>query len=229
MVETVSGQKTFNFPVDEIIDEAVELVGKEFTSGLESKNLRRSLNLLLLSLQNKRVPLSTIEEVTVTLTQGQISHDLPVRVSDVLGEHGYLVRDTLDYSMNRLSQKEYMRINDKDKQDRPTNFTIDRDHDVTKVKVWPTTNQTTDSIKLLCATYIDTVTSSYELVQIPRRFYPALVSGLAYTLSKKRQNIPDNKRLRLQLDFERDLEDAMFEDGERVDMIVRPVMPRVGK
>ena len=222
MVEAVSNTKVFSFPVDELVDEAIDMVGKEFVSGVEASNARRSLNLVIQSLMNKGVPLSTIKEETVSLVQGQETYTLPVGVSDVLGESGYLVRNSKDYPLNRMSYKDYMTIHNKTEEGRPTSFMVDREYDTVKVTVWKSPENSTDSLKLLCSTYVDTVTAAYELIQLPRRFYPALVAGLAYQLSKKRQGIPENYRMRLQMDYQTELDLALFEDGERVDFNVTP-------
>lgn len=227
MVETVSNTKTFLLPVDELVDEAIEMVGKEFVSDVEASNARRSLNLILQTFMNKGVPLSTIQEVSVPLVQGTKTYTLNVGVSDVLGDSAYLVRDAKDYPLSRMSYKDYMTIHDKNQEGRPTSFVVDREFDTVKLTLWKVPENSTDTLKLLCSTYVDTVTAAYQLIQLPRRFYPALVAGLAYQLSKKRQGIPENYRMRLQLDYQTELDLALFEDGERVDFTATPAMSNI--
>ena len=62
-----SGTFNFSMDIDEIIQEALEMIGGEETLGHEPKSARRSINLILQDWQNRGVMLWTANTSTVTL------------------------------------------------------------------------------------------------------------------------------------------------------------------
>jgi hypothetical protein len=68
------------------------------------------------------------------------------------------------------------------------------------------------------------VSSTYtENPDIPRRYLPALISGLAVELANKRPAQVDiNRRQELKAYYEQDWEKAREEDRERVSFYVQP-------
>jgi kynureninase len=62
-----SGTFNFSMDIDEIIQEALEMIGGEETLGHEPKSARRSINLILQDWQNRGVMLWTANTSVVTL------------------------------------------------------------------------------------------------------------------------------------------------------------------
>jgi len=59
---------------------------------------------------------------------------------------------------------------------------------------------------------------------VPDRFYPCLISGLAYYLSLKRPQIEINRRQELKFIYEEEFDRAATEDREKVDLRIMPVL-----
>ena len=81
---TYSGTYSFNLDVEELITQALGKLGGEITSGTDLRKARIALNLLLLDLNNREVPLAGMEEKTLQLVKGQATYILPNDVEDVL-------------------------------------------------------------------------------------------------------------------------------------------------
>ena len=72
----VSGTYNFNLDIDEVIQEATEMIGGEDTLGHEPASARRSINLMLKDWQNRGILLWTTSTTTVTLATSVTSYDL---------------------------------------------------------------------------------------------------------------------------------------------------------
>ena len=81
-----SGTTAFNMDFTEIAEEAWERAGREMRSGYDLRTARRSMNLMTIEWQNRGINLWTVDEGTVTLTQGTSQYDLPADTIDLL-EH----------------------------------------------------------------------------------------------------------------------------------------------
>ena len=71
-----SGTYSFSMDIDEVIEEAMEMIGGEATLGNEPKSARRSINLLLQDWQNRGIQLWTVGTTTVTVTTSVTSYVL---------------------------------------------------------------------------------------------------------------------------------------------------------
>ena len=80
-----SGTYSFSMDIDEVIQEAMEMIGGEATLGEEPRSARRSINLLLQDWQNRGIQLWTIGTTAVTVTTSTTSYDLGSENIDVLG------------------------------------------------------------------------------------------------------------------------------------------------
>ena len=81
---TTSGSTDFELDVSDYIEEAFERCGLEVRTGYDLKTARRSLNLMLAEWANRGLNQWTIEQTTVTLTQGTGSYNLGTSTIDVL-------------------------------------------------------------------------------------------------------------------------------------------------
>lgn len=219
-----SGTTSFNSTVNDIIEDAYELVGGDFITGYDAKMARRFLNMLLIDLQNRNHPLGKLEEVTVTCATGTSDYTLNASIIDVMNATSR--RDDIDLPLKRISLFEYANIPVKQQQGRPFQFTTDRDRDSVILKVWPTAENSTDEIKLWTVKKIEDVTNSRQTVDLSTRFQPAIVFGLAYFMSFKRQDMDVNKRAELKQTYMELLDAAFIEDRERTSIFARPVLNR---
>ena len=72
-----SGTYNFNLDIDEVIQEAMEMIGGEETLGHEPKSARRSINLMLNDWQNRGVLLWTATETKLERISFEEYHVLP--------------------------------------------------------------------------------------------------------------------------------------------------------
>ena len=79
-----SGTYNFNLDIDEVIQEAAEMIGGEQTLGHTPQSARRSINLLLNDWQNRGVLLWTTFTTAVTVATSVTSYDLAESVNDAL-------------------------------------------------------------------------------------------------------------------------------------------------
>ena len=70
-----SGTSTWNLDIDEIVEEASERagLGRAF-SGNDYRTARRSLNLLAQEFSNRGINLWTVEDATISVTDGTASY-----------------------------------------------------------------------------------------------------------------------------------------------------------
>jgi len=231
---TTSGTFTFELDTSEIIEEAYERCGLETKSGFELKTARRSLNLLLTKWVNDGVNLFTLDLTTTAITKDQDNITLSsLKYLDIIDA---ALRDTnstpdLDVSMERISLSEYLSYPTKTTSGKPTHYAIERNSQYTssasathKIYLWPVPDQTYYQLLSWTVRYPQDVSSTYtENPDIPRRYLPALISGLAVELANKRPAQVDiTRRQELKAYYEQDWEKAREEDRERVSFYVQP-------
>ena len=76
-----SGTTSFNMDFTEIAEEAWERAGREMRSGYDLRTARRSMNLMTIEWQNRGINLWTIDEGTVSLTEGTATYNLPADIT----------------------------------------------------------------------------------------------------------------------------------------------------
>ena len=181
-----SGSRDFQPDVAEWIEEAYERCGLEMRTAYDARTARRSLNILFADWANRGLNQWTINNVSQTLTQGTESYSLNSYVVDVLD---VVLRRTVnsvatDYQMTQVGRSEYWNIPSKSTQARPTQYFLDK-QETPKIYVWPAPENSTDVIKMNQILRIEDADASANDVQVPFRFYPCLVAGLAYYISQK--------------------------------------------
>ena len=226
-----SGTYTFNLDTGEIIQEAYERCGIETKSGYDLKTARRSLNLLLTKWVNDGVNLFTLDLETTDMTkdQGHITFNSPSHL-DVLYaaiRDNSNSSDTSDIILERISMDEYLAIPSKLNTGKPVQYAVERNSQFTsstsathKVYLWPIPDQTYYQFLSWSIKYPQDVSATYtQNPDIPRRYLPALISGLAVELAIKKA--PDRLAVLKPL-YEQDWEKAREEDRERVSFHVQP-------
>ena len=215
-----SGTYTFSMDIDEVIEEALEMIGGEATLGNEPKSARRSINLLLQDWQNRGIQLWTIGTTAVTVTTSVTSYVLGEENIDVL--EAVVNRDNIDLQLERISMEEYLKVPRKGQTGRPTQFAVRRERDQSRVFLWPVPENSTDSIKFETVKYFQDVSKSSQTADISRRFYPCLTAGTAYFMSMKRPGVDAGRIQMIKGEYEDRLMRAQEEDKERASMYILP-------
>jgi hypothetical protein len=142
---------------------------------------------------------------TTTVTADPSLTDVQATV-DVL--EAVVQRDSQDISITRISRQEYLSIPSKTTQGRPTQFYVNRQITPT-VTFWPSPENSTDSVIYYRMKRIQDADTAVNTADIPFRFLPCLVAGLAYQLSLKRS--PQRTQI-LKVLYEEEFERASSED-----------------
>ena len=216
-----SGTFNFSMDIDEIIQEALEMIGGEETLGHEPKSARRSINLILQDWQNRGVMLWTANTSAVTLATSVTTFALASSTIDVLeAVHN---RNDTDVQLERISMQEYLKIPNKGQTGRTTQYAVRHERGNPVVHLWPIPENNTDQIKLELVRYMEDVNkSAIQNADISRRFLPCLTAGLAYQMSIKRPNVDMNRIQMIKTEYEERLGRAMEEDRERVSIFFKP-------
>ena len=216
-----SGTYNFNLDIDEVIQEATEMIGGEETLGHTPASARRSINLMLNEWQNKGVLLWSIQTTAVTATSVETS--LSDEILDTLAVTYAVNSSATDIALERISREEYHNLPNKTTTGRPTQYAITRGVNNIALFLYPTTNINTGILNIECFKQLEDVNKSAgQNAQVPKRFLPALTCGLSYYLSMKRPGIPMDRIQMLKANYDEKLAFAMEEDRERASMFIRP-------
>jgi hypothetical protein len=217
---TTSGTATFNLDLNEIVEEAFERCGAELRTGYDLKTARRSLNLLFAAWANQGVNMWTIEQGSQVLTAGTNTYTLPADTVDLI-EHvirtgaGNVSTQT-DLTITRISVSTYSSIPNKLQQARPIQIWINRQAAAPQFTVWPTpdNSQTYTLVYWRLRRIQDAGAGGTYTQDVPFRFIPALVSGLAYYLSMKIPGAMERMQV-LKAQYDQDWDLASTEDRDR--------------
>jgi hypothetical protein len=220
---TTSGTTAFNLDLNNLVEEAFERCGAELRTGYDMRTARRSLNLLTIEWANRGVNLWTIEQGEIPLVQGQIVYSLPTDTIDLLD---HVVRtgsgqNQTDINITRISESTYSTIPNKNTQGRPIQLWINRQI-APEIYVWPTPDQANFyTFVYWRLRRIQDAGNGTTTQDVPFRFLPCLVAGLAYYLAMK---IPGGEmRLpTLQAEYERQWTLASDEDREKATLRIVP-------
>ena len=222
-----SGTTAFNMDFTEIAEEAWERAGREMRSGYDLRTARRSMNLMTIEWQNRGLNLWTIDEGTVSLVSGTAQYSLPADTVDLLEQVIRTGSGTTqqDLTINRISVSTYASIPNKNVTGRPIQFWIERLEDAPRINVWPVPDSNDYTFKYWRMRRIEDAGRGVQTPDMPFRFLPCLVAGLAYHIAMKvpelQPRIPILKAM-----YEEEFDRAASED--RVKTNARFV-PRIGR
>ena len=203
----VSGTYDFNLDIDQVIQEAMEMIGGEATLGHEPASARRSINLMLKDWQNRGVLLWSTSVSSLTVTASTTAYDLSSSTIDAL--EVVLNRDSTDLKLERISPEEYLLIPNKTQTGRPSQYSIRRGRDNPVLSLWPIPENSTDVLKIETISELEDVNqSAIQNADIPKYFLPPLTCGLSYYLGMKRPGVPENRIMMLKQNYEELLDRA---------------------
>ena len=226
---TTSGTTAFNMDFTEIAEEAWERAGREMRSGYDLRTARRSMNLMTIEWQNRGINMWTIEDGTITLTEGVSRYPLPADTIDLL-EHQIRTGSgnqatQSDLTASRISVSTYAAIPNKLSRGRPIQIYIERLRDAPQVNVWPVPNNDTYVLYYWRMRRIEDAGAGIETSDMNFRFFPVLVAGLAYYIAMKLPEFVDRIPM-LKQAYEEQFELAAGEDREKTSA---RFVPRVGR
>ena len=182
-----SGTATFNLEIAEVIEEAFERCGLQSKTGYDIETARRSLNLLSLEWANRGLNFWCVEQGTASTTASTSTITLPADTVDLIE---YWIREGTGTSQNdqplsRFSVSQYSTIPNKLTEGRPVNIFIDKQAAAPVAYLWPTPDKVYTFGYQRIRRIEDTGAVGSTNPDVPARFLPALVSGLAFRISQK--------------------------------------------
>ena len=184
-----SGTSSFNLDLTEIVEEAFERVGSEMRTGYDLRTARRSLNLMFADWANRGINMWTFEQGSIPLVAGTATYNLPADTVDLL-EH--VIRTgagsaatQADLTITRISVSTYATIPNKLQQARPIQVWIER-LNTPRITVWPVPdNSQPYTFVYWRLKRIQDASNGVNTMDMPFRFLPCMVAGLAYYLALK--------------------------------------------
>ena len=242
MANTTSGTTTFDktFAIDEIIEDAFERIGLNSVAGYQLKSARRSLNILFQEWGNRGLHYWEVGELDLDLVEGQAEYkffraaaDGTSATSNPNGVYG--ISDVLeaqlrnnrtavtqsDSPMTKVDRSTYAGFSNKLSKGTPNQYWVQRFIDHVSVSIYPTPDATNASkdMHFYFIKRIQDVGDYTNATDVPFRFVPCMISGLAYYLSQKYapQLIQATK-----LAYEDELARALAEDGSASSTYITP-------
>ena len=244
MANTTSGTTTFDktFAVDEIIEESFERIGLQNVAGYQLKSARRSLNILFQEWGNRGIHYWEVDETNLDLIEGQSDYDFFRASSDgtsatTTPTNGiYGMSDVLeaqlrqnrtqttqsDSPMTKVDRSTYAAFSNKLSKGTPNQYWVERFIDKVRIHIYPTPDSTNASkdMHFYFIKRIQDVDSTYtDATDVPFRFVPCMVSGLAYYLAQKYK--PELIQA-MKLAYEDELARALAEDGSASSTYITP-------
>jgi len=242
MANTTSGTTVFdkNFSIDEIVEEAFERIGIQQVSGYQLKTSRRSLNIMLQEWGNRGIHYWEIGELDLDLIQGQAEYkffreaaDGTSATSNPNGIYGMsdvleaqlrsnrTETDQSDSPMTKVDRSTYAAFSNKLSQGTPNQYWVQRFIDHVSINVYPTPDSTNASkdMHFYYIKRIQDVGAYTNATDMPFRFVPCMVSGLAYYLSMK---YAPQMTQQMKLFYEDEFQRALQEDGSASSTFITP-------
>jgi len=242
MANTTSGTETFDktFSIDDIIEESFERIGLNSVAGYQMKSARRSLNILFQEWGNRGIHYWEIDELDLDLIEGQAEYKFfrassdgtsatsnpngIYGISDILEAHLRSNRTQTtqsDSPMTKVDRSTYGGFSNKLSKGTPNQYFVQRFIDHVSIQIYPTPDSTNASkdMHFYYIKRIEDIGDYTNATDIPFRFVPCMVSGLAYYLAQKYQ--PQMVQV-MKLAYEDELQRALAEDGSASSTHITP-------
>jgi hypothetical protein len=235
MANTTSGTATFEkgFSISDIIEESYERIGIQGVSGYQLKGARRSLNIMFQEWANRGLHYWEVANNSITLVNGQSVYTMyrstadgtsdataVYGVDDIL-EASYRNSSSVDFPLTKISRSEYQSLSNKTSTGTPTQYFVQRFIDKVTVTLYLTPGST-EAGNFLNYYYVKRIQDAGAYTNdadVPYRFVPCMIAGLAYYLSVK--FAPDRIQM-LKMLYEDELQRALQEDGSSSSSYISP-------
>ena len=235
MANTTSGTATFDktFAIDEIIEDAYERIGMQGVSGNQLRTARRSLNIMFQEWGNRGLHYWEVANNSITLADGQSVYTMfrstgdgtsdataVYGVDDVL-EASYRNSSNIDSPLTKINRSTYQGLSNKTSEGAPTQYFVQRFIDRVTITLYltPGSSEAGNKINYYYVKRIQDVGNYTNATDLPFRFVPCMVSGLAFYLAQK-----FNPQLvqQMKLLYEDELNRALQEDGSSSSSYITP-------
>ena len=235
MANTTSGTVIFdkNFAIDEIIEEAYERIGLQSVSGNQLRQARRSLNILFQEWGNRGLHYWQIGNNSITLVADQAVYTMfrstgdgtsdataVYGVDDVL-EAVYRNSSNVDTPLTKINRSTYQGLSNKTSEGTPSQYYVQRFIDKVTITLYltPGSSEAGNFINYYYVKRIQDVGEYTNATDVPYRFVPCMVSGLAFYLAQKFK--PELSQ-QMKLYYEDELQRALAEDGSSSSSFITP-------
>lgn len=217
----VSNSNIWNPDFVEAIEEAYERVGLDGPrTGYEMRTARRSIDIMFADWANRGFNLWTVEERTQALTYDDGTYTLATDTVDVV-EAMLQIPDTgsgraTRYNVDRVSVSTHATRTNPELLGRPVEIYVDRQQAAPVIHLWPLPDSSGPyTLYLWVLRRVDDAGAYTNTADVPFRFLPAFISGLAYHVAEKKRADDPNIILRLQQRYEADWLRAAEEDRDK--------------
>lgn len=233
---TTSGTHVFDTPFTDAIEEAFERAMGTDTgsprSGYDMRSARRSINLLFSDWANRGLNMWTMDtDIVQVLTYGvgtYILDDTSTYV-DVIEQVVQLPQGSSGtpgntrYNMTRVSISTQQTRTNPDIQGRPVEVWYNRTSTGIVAHIWPLPGDGGPySLVYTALRRMDDAGAYTNTADMPFRFLPAFISGLAFMIAEKKRQDDPNLIARLQQRYETDWLRAAEEDREKATLNIVP-------
>ena len=236
-ISPTSGEAEYNPQIDEIIEEAYERTGVLGTrTGYQLRSARRSLNVMFQEWGNRGVHLWKVKLAKIPLVEGQAEYNFasdstnfPEDIDSVL-EAYYRNNSTttapVDVALTKIDRSAYSATPNKLAKGTPSQYYVERKLNPS-IFLYTTpsssvSSTTTPSSFQFCFYYLARIqdAGSYNYTSdIVNRFYPCMMSGLAYYLSQK---VSPERSGELERRYESEMLRALDADNQGTSSFISP-------
>ena len=236
-ISPTSNEAEFNPQIDDIIEEAFERTGVSGArTGYQLRSARRSLNIMFQEWGNRGVHLWKVKLAKVPLVEGQAEYNFasdstnfPQDIDTVLEAYYRNNSDATapqDIALTKIDRSTYSQTPNKLAKGTPSQYYVERKINPS-IFLYTTpsssvSNSTTPSNFQFCFYYLAKIqdAGSYNYTSdVVNRFYPCMMSGLAYYLSQKYS--PDRSQ-ELERRYESELLRALDADNQVTSTFISP-------
>ncbi len=235
MANTTSGTTTFEkgFSISDIVEEAYERIGIQGVSGYQLKGARRSLNILFQEWANRGLHYWEIANNSITLVNNQSVYTMfrapsdgtssataVYGVDDIL-EASYRNAQSIDTPLTKINRSTYQALSNKSSTGSPSQYLVQRFIDKITVTLYltPGASEAGNFFNYYYVKRIQDAGDYTNDADVPYRFVPCMVAGLAYYLAVKFS--PDRIQV-LKMLYEDELQRALQEDGSSSCSFITP-------
>ena len=236
-VSPTSETTEFNPQIDDVIEEAFERTGVRGTrTGYQLRSARRSLNIMFQEWGNRGVHLWKVKLAKVPLVEGQAEYNFaadsvnfPEDISTVLEAYyrnNSTTTDPQDVAITQISRSQYSQTPNKLTKGTPSQYYVARRlnpsiflYATPSSSVSSTTTPTNFQLCFYYLSKIQDVGAYNNTSDVVNRFYPCMMSGLAYYLSLKYS--PDRSQ-ELERRYESELLRALDADNQGTSTFISP-------
>ena len=221
------------FSIDDIITEAYERLGRFDYSGNDLKSARRSLNIMFQEWANRGLHYWEVKNNSITLVNGQSVYTMfrssadgtsdataVFGVDDIL-EAVYRNSSSVDFPLTKINRSAYQGLSNKTQTGVPTQYYVQRFIDKVTITLYltPGASEAGNFLNYYYVSRIQDAGNYTNEADVPYRFVPCMVAGLAYYLSQK---INPQLTQQMKLLYEDELKRALEEDGSPSSSFITP-------